>query len=298
MTLPPIYTNTPTDLLPAESVATFPVNTFLENLAIAPSGDIYITNHEIGEIVKLAPDGSLTVYAQLSGKVSGIALISPNQLLVNGWNREGVPFVAIVSNGEVEVLLTLPDAIFLNGITPLTATCYLMADSYRGAIWSFDTTTKTVKLWLEHPLLARSDETSVFPAANGLKRFGQTLYVSNTQQMLLLQIPLDKALNPQEPEVFIQGTNLDDFAFDDHGNLYGATHVYNSVIRIAPNGHTTIVAQAEQGVTGCTAVAFYGTDLYVVNNGGMFLPPATGVEPAQVVRLAAGVSGAPLLLED
>lgn len=298
MTLPPIYVDTPVDLLPAQSIVTFPVNTFLENLAIAPSGDIYITNHEIGEVVKLAPDGSLTVYAQLSGKVSGIAWISPNRLLVNGWNGEGVPFVAIVSNGEVEVLLTLPDAIFLNGITPLTANCYLMADSYRGAIWSFDTTTKTVKLWLEHPLLARSDETSVFPAANGLKRFGQTLYVSNTQQMLLLQIPLDKALNPQEPRIFIQGTNLDDFAFDDHGNLYGATHVYNSVIRIAPNGHTTIVAQAEQGVTGCTAVAFYGTDLYVVNNGGMFLPPATGVEPAQVVRLAARVSGAPLLVED
>ncbi|HEY9815742.1 MAG TPA: SMP-30/gluconolactonase/LRE family protein [Candidatus Obscuribacterales bacterium] len=298
MTLPPIYINTPADLLPAESVATFPVNTFLENLAIAPSGDIYITNHEIGEVVKLAPDNSLTVYAKLSGKVSGIAWVAPNRLLINGWNNSGVPFVAIVSNGEVEFLLTLPDAIFLNGITPLTAHRYLMADSYRGAIWAFDVATKTVELWLEHPLLARSDQTSAFPAANGLKRFGQTLYVSNTQQMLLLQIPLDEALNPQEPKILIQGTNIDDFAFDHQGNLYGATHVYNSVIRIDCNGNTTIVAQADQGVTGCTAVAFSGTDLYVINNGGMFLPPATGIEPAQVVRLAAGVSGASLLFED
>ncbi|WP_008310502.1 SMP-30/gluconolactonase/LRE family protein [Leptolyngbya sp. PCC 6406] len=297
MTLPPIYANTPTALVAAQSIATFPVNTFLENLAIAPSGDIYITNHEIGEVIKLAPDGNLTLYAQLSGKVSGIAWVSPNRLLINGWNGAGIPFVAILSDGEVEFLTPLPDAIFLNGITPLSAHCYLIADSYRGAIWSFDIVTKAVELWLEHPLLARSDETSTFPAVNGLKRLGHTLYASNTQQMLLLQIPLDAALNPQEPEVLITDTNIDDFAFDRDGNLYGATHVYNSVIRIDRDGNTTIVAQAEQGVTGCTAVAFHGTDLYVVNNGGMFLPPATGVESAQVVRLAVGVSGTPLLSE-
>jgi len=297
MSLPPIYADTPVELLTAQTVATFPVNTFLENLAILPSGDIYLTNHEVGEVIQLTPNGNLTVYAQLSGKVSGIAWIEPNQFLVNGWNAEGVSFVAVLSGGKVQFLQTLPEAQFLNGITPLSARCYLMADSYRGAIWSFDVVTQTIELWLEHPLLARSDETSPFPAVNGLKRFGNVLYASNTQRMVLLQMLLDEILKPQEPEIFIEGTNIDDFAFDRHGNLYGATHVYNSVIRLDRDRSTTIMAQAEQGVTGCTAVAFHGTDLYVINNGGMFLPPETGVEPAQVVRLAVGVGGAPLLSE-
>ncbi|MBD2315066.1 gluconolactonase [Desertifilum sp. FACHB-1129] len=298
MQLPAIYADSPVALLPAQSVASFPVNTFLENLAILPSGDIYLTNHEVGEVIQLDPDGNLTTYAHLDGKVSGIAWIEPNQFLVNGWNVEGVPFVALLSDGEVQFLQTLPEAQFLNGIAPLSARYYLMADSYRGAIWSFDVTTKTVKLWLEHSLLARSDESSAFPAVNGLKRFGNRLYASNTQRMLLLQIPLDESLKPQEPQILVEGTNIDDFAFDSHGNLYGATHVYNSVIRIDRDRRTTIIAQAQQGVTGCTAVAFHNTDLYVVNNGGMFLPPTTGVEPAQVVRLAVGVSGAPLLMKD
>jgi hypothetical protein len=297
MALPPIYADTPVELCHAQFVATFPVNTFLENLAILSSGDIYLTNHDVGEIVLLKPDGNLTVYAQLSGKVSGIASIESHQFLVNGWDAEGVPFVAVLSDGEVQFLQTLPNAQFLNGITPLSARCYLMADSYRGAIWSFDVVTQSVELWLEHPLLARSDQSSVFPAVNGLKRFGNTLYASNTERMVLLQIPLDESLKLQEPEIFIEGINIDDFAFDCHGNLYGATHVYNSVIRIDRDCRSTIIAQAEQGVTGCTAVAFHGTDLYVVNNGGMFLPPETGVQPAQVVRLAVGVSGAPLLSE-
>lgn len=292
--LPDIYANTPISLVPAQSVVTFPINTFLENLAIAATGEIFITSHETGEIYRLDRKSELTVYAKLNGKVSGIALVGEDSLLVNGWNADGVPFVAILSNGEVQFLQTLPEAMFLNGITPISVNRYLMADSYRGAIWLFDATTKTTDMWLEHPLLARNDVSSSFPAANGLKRFGNFLYVSNTQQMLLLRIPLNDTLEPQEPEVFLEETNIDDFAFDRHGNLYGATHVYNSVIRIDDNRGTTIIAQAEQGVTGCTAVAFHDTSLYVVNNGGMFLPPASGIEPAQVIRLEVGVAGASL----
>lgn len=295
MSLPDIYANTPVELVPAQSITTFPVNTFLENLAIAPTGELFVTNHEAGEIVKVGLDQNPTTYAKLDGKVGGIALIGDDRFLVNGWNASGVPFIAILSNGDVQFLQTLPEAMFLNGITPLSANSYLMADSYRGAIWSFDVSTQITDLWLEHPLLARNDTTSTFPAANGLKRFGDFLYVSNTQQMLLLRIPLDANLHPQEPEVFVSGTNIDDFAFDQDGNLYGATHVYNSVIRIDRDRNTTIIAQAEQGVTGCTAVAFQNTGLYVVNNGGMFLPPASGIEPAQIVRLEVGVLGAPLL---
>ena len=297
MTLPDLYGSTSIDLVPAQSLATFPVNTFLENLAIAPGGDIFVTSHETGEIFKLDTDHTLTQYAKIDGKVSGIAMIGADRFLINGWTAAGIPFVAILSDGTVQSMQTIPTGAFLNGITPLTTHLYLMADSYRGAIWAFDLATMTADIWLEHPLLARSDVTDPFPAANGLKRFDDFLYVSNTQQKLLLKIALDERLKPSDPNIFVEGTNIDDFAFDIEGNLYGATHVYNSVIKIDGKGHTTIIAQAEQGVVGCTAVSFYGTDLYVVNNGGMFLPPPGGVEPAQIVRLDVGVAGAPLVGE-
>ncbi len=294
MALPNLYANTPVELVPAQALATFPVNTFLENLAIAPNGDIFVTSHETGEIYRLDAQQTLSLYASIDGKVSGIAITGEDRFLINGWTAEGVPFVATLGQGAVDSLQLIADGAFLNGITPIAPQRYLMADSYRGAIWRFDLDTQTADIWLEHPLLARNDGTDPFPAVNGLKRFGDVLYASNTQQKLLLRIPLGAGLSPQEPEVFVSGTNIDDFAFDTEGNLYGATHVYNSVIRIDPQGQTTIIAQAEQGVTGCTAVAFYGSDLYVVNNGGMFLPPPGGVEPAQIVRLAVGATGAPL----
>ncbi len=101
---------------------------------------------------------------------------------------------------------------------------------------------------------------------------------------------------PGEPAVFVTPTNIDDFAFDTDGNLYAATHIYNSVLRISPTGATTTIAQVEQGVIGSTAVAFGRsaedvTSIYVVTNGGMFLPPPGGVVPANVVRIEVGKLG-------
>ncbi len=287
MNLPNIYANTPIALVSAKSVAQFPVNTFLENLAIASDGSIFITNHEVGEVIKLGINGELSTYTKLEGKVTGIALISEDRLIVNGWDSEGIPFVAILQDGSLESFQTIPDGMFPNGITRLDSNTFLMADSYRGVIWSVDVEKLSVEIWLEHPLLARNDSSSSFPAVNGLKIFDHVLYASNTQRMLMLRIPLNTNLQPLEPEIYLENTNIDDFAFDFEGNLYGATHVYNSVIRIDKNKQTTIIAH----VTGCTAVAFYGTGLYVVNNGGMFLPPETGVEPSQLVHLEVGVKG-------
>jgi SMP-30/Gluconolactonase/LRE-like region len=289
--LPPIYADTPIALAPAQIIASFPVNTFLENLAIAPDGTIFVTNHEVGQILQIKPQENPTVLARTDGKVTGITLSPDGGLLVTGWNPEGVAVLLHVAwDGSVEHLVTLPDALFLNGITPLTVDQYAIADSYRGCIWRFDWATGQASIWLEHPDLARSRPENPFPAANGIKRFGSTLYVSNTEKMLLLKIPIAAGEEPGEPTIFVTPTNIDDFAFDVGGNLYAATHIYNSILRITPKGETTIIAQAEQGVIGSTAVAFGrqagdANSLYVVTNGGMFLPPAGGVVPAHLVRL-------------
>ncbi|MBD2169324.1 gluconolactonase [Calothrix membranacea FACHB-236] len=298
--LPPIYADTPIELAPAKVITSFPVNTFLENIAIAPDGTIFVSNHEIGTIVRITPDGNQQIHASFEGKVSGLAFTENADLVTTGWNADSIPVVSLVTvDGKVETLLNIPDAIFLNGITPISDTQYLIADSYRGAIWLVDIAQGSSSIWLEHPMLARSNPENIIPAANGLKRFGNNLYVSNTERMLLLRIPITAANQPGEPEIFVQQTNIDDFAFDVEGNLYGATHIYNSVVRISPDGSTTIIAQAEQGVIGSTAVAFGqqetdSTAIYVVMNGGMFLPPPTGVVPANVVRLEVGKVGYPL----
>lgn len=304
--LPPIFRQTPEAIVSAQTVAEFPVNTFLENIAIDHAGEMFVTSFEEGKIYRVTSTGTFTELATIAGNAAGIAVNRQGNLLVAGITDDKTPAVFQIDySGTVELLTTLPDALFLNGMAHLTggslrdgkAERYLIADSFKGAIWEVNISEKTAHLWLQHDRLSRSDaEFPPFPAANGLKIYGDTLYVSNTQRQQLIRIPLNPDFTPGIPELWLTNVNLDDFAFDIEGNLYAATHVYNSVVRIAPDGQITTIAKAEQGMTGNTALAFgrtpsERTSLYVTTNGGMSLPPETGVEPAKVVRLEVGVAG-------
>lgn len=293
---PSIFAESPVTLVPTRQIAEFPINTFLESIAVGVDGTVFFTSHLDGKVFRIGTDGIPVVHATISGKATGLVFTPDGSLLLSAWDDQNIPTVLVISSqGEIAVLVTIPDAMFLNGLTPLTRDRYLIADSYRGAIWELNTTEKTVRAWLEHPALARSSADKEFPAVNGLKIYGNALYASNTEKMQLVKIPILDG-QPGEPEIFLQPVNLDDFAFDQDGNLYGTTHIYNSVVKITPTGQMTTIAQAEQGMTGSTALAFGQsegdrTSIYVVTNGGMSFPPSTGLEPAKVVRLDVGIAG-------
>jgi putative intracellular protease/amidase/sugar lactone lactonase YvrE len=295
--LPPIFTQTPEAIAPAKTIANFPLNTFLENIAVDTAGNLFITSYEDGKVYRVTTAGEITEIADVNGNAAGIVVDPQGNLLVAGATQEKIATVfRIDRNGNVEAIITIPEAIFLNGMTPLTGDRYLIADSYKGAIWEIDAREKTTQIWLQHERLARSNPHHPFPAVNGLKIYNNTLYASNTQRQHLIRIPLHSDYSPGSPELFLTNVNLDDFAFDEQGNLYGTTHVYNSVVRISPDDQVTAIATAEQGVTGSTALAFGRrvgdrTGIYVTTNGGMSLPLPTGLEAAKVVRLEVGVEG-------
>lgn len=299
--LTPIFADVPVEIAPSHRVAEFPPGTFLESIAVRADGTLFVSSHLDGKVLRMGADGVPVVHAAIAGKATGLALTPAGDLLLTAWDADGIPTLYTISpQGVVTVLVILPDAIFLNGLTPLSPSTYLMADSYRGAIWQLNLADQSVSVWLEHPLLARSSEDREFPAVNGLKIHGQMLYASNTERMQLIQIPIQPNRQPGEPEIFFEPVNLDDFAFDREGNLYGTTHIYNSVVRITPDRRITTIAEAEQGMAGSTALAFGAgaddcTSLYVVTNGGLSYPLPSGLEPARVVRLDIGIAGHQLL---
>jgi hypothetical protein len=298
---PALFSDTPIALVPAHTIAEFPVNTFLESIAVSDDNTLFITSHYEGKVIRIGADGVPTTHAAIAGKATGLATLTDGSLLLSGWDDQDVCVIwQIASDGVMNVLVSLPDAIFLNGLTHLTDKLYLIADSYRGAIWELDVAQSRVRLWLEHPLLARASAENGTPGVNGLKIFGDVLYASNTQNAQVIRIPIQANFQAGEPEIFVQNANIDDFAFDKAGNLYGTTHVFNSVVRISPDGSITTIAQADQGMAGTTAVAFGKTEgdrthLYVTTNGGMSFPPPAGVEFAKVVRLDVGIEGLPLV---
>jgi putative intracellular protease/amidase/sugar lactone lactonase YvrE len=293
--LPALFDRTPAAISPAQVVAEFPVNTFLENIVIDAQGTIFVTSYEEGKIYQVSPNGQYSEFAAINGNVAGIVLDRDGLLVAGSIEGKTPAIFRITSAGVVETLLTLPEAMFLNGMTHLEGSRYLVADSYKGALWEVDANAKTAHLWIEDCLLARSDTSNPFPSVNGIKFYDNSLFASNTQRQLLIRIPLAENSIPGTPEVFLTNVNLDDFAFDVRGNLYGTTHVYNSVIRISPDREITAIATAAQGMAGSTALAFgranHNTHLYVTTNGGMSLPLPGGIEPAKVVELNVNIAG-------
>jgi putative intracellular protease/amidase/sugar lactone lactonase YvrE len=293
--LPAIFDRTPTAIVPDRIIAEFPVNTFLENIVIDTQGTIFVSSYEEGKIYRVSLDGKYSEFAAIKGNVAGMAN-DGDDLIVAGTIEDKTPAIFRVNSaGVVEPLLRLPEAIFLNGMIHLEGSRYLVADSYKGAIWEIDANAKTARIWIENPLLGRSDPNNPFPAINGIKLYKNSLFASNTQRQLLIRIPLAENLTPGTPEVFLSNVNVDDFAFDVRGNLYGTTHVYNSAIRVSPDGEITTIATAIQGMVGSTAVAFgrfdRNTRIYVTTNGGMSLPLPGGIEPAKVVELDVNIAG-------
>jgi len=292
--LPPIFATTPQKLVPAKTIAEFPKNTFLENIVVDKSGDLFVTSYEDGKIYRVTPTGTKTEFASIAGTIAGITFERSGSLLITGWAEKKTPSVFRVSRtGAVETLTAIEGAMFPNAITPLQSDTYLIADSYKGVIWAFNAKTKRSEIWLDHPSLKRPDANNPVPAVNGLKVFGGALYATNTQSQQLFRIPILPGDKAGTPELFFDKINGDDFALDGKGNLYVTTHFYNSVVRVTPDKKITIIAGADEGMTGSTSLAFgKGKNdkdaLFVVTNGGMSLPPKDGVQPAKVIRLDLG----------
>lgn len=286
--LPPIFKDTPRQIAPARVVAEFPRRTFLENLVVEADGSLIVTSHEDGRVLRIREGQAPAVVAQLPGKVAGVAADGNGGLVVTGADASGKPVVHLVAAGGSPVRsIAVPDAIFLNGIERVAAARYLIADSYGGRIWLLDAAALRVTVWVESPLLQRADPQNPIPAANGLRRDGSDLIVSNTARMTLVRIPLRADGTAGTPAVWKEGVNVDDFAVLPDRSLVAATHIYDSVIRIDRDGAVRVLGEAAQGLTGSTAVALSadGSTVYVTTNGGMFLPPPTGVQPAKVIGL-------------
>jgi hypothetical protein len=291
--LPPIYEQTPVALAPTTTLAEFPKGSFLENVAVDGQGRLFVNSYLDGKIYRIEAGGAPNLWASIDGTIAGIALNPDGSAVVSGWIGGKEPAVfAVDAQGRSRVLVRLPGGKFPNGVVRLAAGRFLVADSYRGAIWLVDSVKATASVWLEHESLTRANPQDGTPAANGMKLLGSTLYVSNTARQQLVRVPVaDGAAGT--PEVWLRRIGLDDFAFDDKGVLYGTTHVYNSLVRITPDGQVSVIAGLAQGMAGSTAVAAApaaggGWHLFVTTNGGLSLPPPGGVQAARVLRVEIG----------
>lgn len=274
-------------------LASYPNGAFLENLTEAPDGSTIVTSYFARSLERLSGGALQKPFAALGDHPVGIVAI-PGGYVVSA---HGTPFtdapaflatnkiLVLDAGGAVTKSVAAPEARFLNGLVVLSARRVLVADSVRGAIWSFDPTTGALAIWLEDPALAVDPAVQPFrPAANGLKLHGGMLYVSNSSRGAIYRIALTTDGRPASaPQLLTQPGPVDDFAIDRDGTIYAATHG-ETLLKITPAGASSLVM--EHGCDGCTSVAITGTGrdrgLLVLTTGRLL---EGGKEPAQILRV-------------
>lgn len=293
--------------VPHEILATWPIGTFLENIAVLDDGDFVVSVHNHRELHRVTTDGDHRLWISMPASPAGLIPTGDAVFVVGGDPGEGPHHLYRISTqtGELADLGAIPGSLFLNGFTPGPAGTGYAVDSIVGAVYALDLETGESRVVLRDDLLTKVSAEPMLPGANGIKRFGDALYITNTDRALVLEAALDPTGTPTgKIEVVADHLRGDDLAVAEDGVLFITNHIHNTLIRWDPrSGERVAVAGPDQGMAGSTACVFGRDDrhrrsLFVTTTGGIVMPIDGIVTEAKLVRLDVAVRGAPVTFHD
>jgi hypothetical protein len=307
------------------TVASFPENYFLENLAVRADNSVLITALNYKQL------WYVPTHARQSARP--VLLHTFDQLTLSLTEVEPDVFYLCTSNAytdhksslhridlrnwseghsiQPDKVLDFPDEVGgLNGSCLIGPRTILVADSTAGLIWRVDLpndgATPVARVWLQHESMGyyRGQMKPEQPGVNGIRYAAKLghIYYTATAKKLFMRVPV----NPEtldavgEPEHVSAGRMADDFCIDeDAGVAYVTTHRENTIDCIsldpAKNNERYIVAgdPFTEELIGPSSAAWsrvpgeYGKVAYVITDGGTASPPPDGVRrPAKLLRVA------------
>lgn len=296
-----------TDSLAVETVTKYDAlaGELPEGIAADEQGNIYVSLSPLGEIRKIGPDGSESLFATLppageSGSgLLGLALdASGNVYAASGTDDPSTSGVyRINSDGTYERFAGSEAIGFPNSLAFDEQGNLYVTDTIMGAVWRIPRG-GTAELWLQDDLLVGLNLPDLpFPiplGANGIAYRDGNIYVANTEKAHIVRIPVLTDGSAGDPEIIAAGDELfplDGIALDVHGNIYALVIAQSKLVRIAADdGTVTTLATAEDGLDFPASLAF-GTaegdrqSVFVTNYA---IGPPGGAGPG-VVKIDVGV---------
>jgi hypothetical protein len=277
-------------------VASWPVGSFAENVAVRSDGTVCIALYSDSRIDCYKPaTGSTHIFAELTAPAMGLAVSADDTLWVTGGEFPKGPghVWKVTPDGMVVHWTDLPDAVFINGCALHPDGDTLLAcESMTGRVLAIDLREPgRWWAWLSGDILTPGMPR--VPGANGIKIKGDAAAVTVTARQLVLRIPILSDGTPGSIETIAENLRGDDFAIGASGALYIATHTAQTVMRLDRSGTRATLAGPGQGAAGATACAFGrtpgdATALYVTTTGGLLAPYNGVVQEAKLLRLEVG----------
>jgi sugar lactone lactonase YvrE len=248
---------------------------FPEGIAIDKQGNIFVSMAQLGQIRKISPDGTETVFYQFPGTpgLLGLAVDAPGNVYVGVFTGGAGPLQGvwrIDRDGGSAARLPGTANIFLpNGLAfdkegnlYVTETYVAGSMPFAGAVWRIPRQGEAARWLLDSALLGGLGAVPGYPplGANGIAFRHNRLYIASTEKGLIAQVPVLPDGSPGELSVVVQAPTLymiDGIALDVLGTIYAALIGQDRVVAVDPaSGDVTPLAGPVDGLDGPASLAF------------------------------------------
>jgi hypothetical protein len=260
--------------LPWKTIATFPIGTFLENIAVRENGTLLVSSMLAGEIFfldpnaedsqatlkkihKFAPESTIAAEEKAGNYGSGMVAeaivedprnkdhfytFSGKHRKTGSWAVFKIDMHLFERDGTVVVakVADVPWALWLNGATFIPGTSKLVvAESLQGQLISCDVDTGDVEIWLEDPRLAKITGRPPWPGVNGAQYYRGYIFLTSSDRAILVRAQVSKSTGEyirNSLTTMAEGIAGDDLAFDEEGNAYVTTNPQQTVLKFPEIG--------------------------------------------------------------
>lgn len=318
---------------PVSTIYSFPNGSFVENLAVRANGEILVTRTTSAELMLVDPQRpgcAAAVHNFTSDGLSGMTGITeyePDVFAVlagdyhfgvsvgaGSWTLYSVDMRGVrlseagcdaLAGGNlprVQKVALVEESQLLNGLARAPGGKYVLAsDTFAGLIYRVDMATGDYGVAINETYLSELDTPH---GVNGIRVVGDTLYLANSGQSILVKVPIGEDGSEAGDYTVIAHNDgpvdhWDDFAVDSEGSIFAVTASGNTVVKVSPDGSKTVVAGGlnSTDVAEGTSAAFGrgscdSNVLYVTTVGGL-LGPINGsvVIPGALVAIETDSRG-------
>lgn len=247
--------------LPAVKFATLPAGAINpEGITADAHGNIYVTTFAVGppaegQLFVFRPNGKLLRQVSVAGSSNlllGLAFHPMNEALLVIDNGNAQVLTVDPLTGSSSVFATIPGGASAgpNALTFDEDGNVYISDSFQGIIWRTGPTGGPPIAWASDPLLTTM---GVPPfGANGLafNNDETMLFVANTGNDTVVQIPKDASGVAGTPVVFVNSINgPDGVIVDDEDNIWIAANQADEIVVLDPTGRVIAKLGDFDGIT-------------------------------------------------